>query len=151
MTTSPPASQGRAHAVVIGASITGLLTARVLADHFERVTVIDQDELPEGPSTRRGAPQANHIHILLARGCEILEQLFPGVIAELVSHGAITFDYGQQVCFEFQGYEVPRFHAGIHTVTSIRALLEWCLRSRLNAMPQVTLRTDSSVTGLHTE
>ena len=41
-------------AVVIGASIAGLLTAHVLADSYALVTVIDRDELPERPAHRRG-------------------------------------------------------------------------------------------------
>ncbi len=31
------------HAVVLGAGMPGLLTARVLADSFARVTVVDRD------------------------------------------------------------------------------------------------------------
>ena len=40
------------HAVVIGASMAGLATARVLADHFDAVTVLDRDPLPEGTGPR---------------------------------------------------------------------------------------------------
>jgi threonine dehydrogenase-like Zn-dependent dehydrogenase len=34
-------------AVVLGASMAGLLAARVLADAYAQVTVVDRDELPE--------------------------------------------------------------------------------------------------------
>ena len=37
-----------AHAIVIGASMAGLLAARVLSDSYDRVTVLDRDRLPEG-------------------------------------------------------------------------------------------------------
>ena len=37
------------HAVVIGGSIAGLLAARVLADHFASVTVIERELLRHGP------------------------------------------------------------------------------------------------------
>jgi 2-polyprenyl-6-methoxyphenol hydroxylase-like FAD-dependent oxidoreductase len=149
MTPSPPESQGRGHAVVIGASITGLLTARVLADHFERVTVIDQDTLPDSPVPRRGVPQASHLHNLMARGRHILEQLFPGIITELEAHGALSFDYGEQACFHFQGHLLPRFRAGVISVASSRALLEWCVQRRLRALPRLTVRTGTSVSRLH--
>ena len=43
------------HAVVLGGSIAGLLAARVLADVYEQVTVVDRDELLPGSRTRRGA------------------------------------------------------------------------------------------------
>ena len=36
----------RHHAVVVGASMTGLLAARVLLDHFEQGTMIECDRLP---------------------------------------------------------------------------------------------------------
>jgi len=42
------------HAVVLGASIGGLLAARVLADAYQRVTIVDRDLLPEGAADRRG-------------------------------------------------------------------------------------------------
>jgi glycine/D-amino acid oxidase-like deaminating enzyme len=65
-------------AVVIGSSIAGLTTARVLTDHFDQVTVIERDQLPDTPDFRRGVPQAWHAHTLPLRGHAMLEQLFPG-------------------------------------------------------------------------
>jgi 2-polyprenyl-6-methoxyphenol hydroxylase-like FAD-dependent oxidoreductase len=149
MTTSPSALQARRHAVVIGASITGLLTARVLADHFERVTVLDQDTLPDSPIPRRGVPQASHVHNLMALGCQIFEQLFPGLIAELESHGAITFDFGENTRIHFHGTLLPQFRSGVRSVASSRALLEWCLQGRLRTLPRLSLRTGTSVSRLH--
>ncbi len=48
------------HAVVLGASMGGLLAARVLADFYRTVTVIERDELPDDPVTRKGVPQGRH-------------------------------------------------------------------------------------------
>lgn len=149
MTTLPQEPQGRRHAVVIGASITGLLTARVLTDHFEQVTVLDQDTLPDSPLPRRGVPQASHVHNLMARGRLLLEQLFPGIIAELESHGALSFDYGSQACFQFEDGVLPHFQSGVLSVASSRALLEWCLQRRMRALPRLTVRTGISVPRLH--
>jgi pimeloyl-ACP methyl ester carboxylesterase len=59
-------------AVVLGASMGGLLAARVLADFFRTVTVIERDELPDDPVNRRGVPQGRHVHALLARGAQII-------------------------------------------------------------------------------
>ena len=39
--TTPNSDAGGSHAIVIGASMAGLLAARVLTDHFDRVTIID--------------------------------------------------------------------------------------------------------------
>ncbi len=74
-------------AVVLGASLAGLLTARVLTDAYGQVTLIDRDQLPETAMHRRGVPHARHIHALAARGQQVLEELFPGLTAELVAHG----------------------------------------------------------------
>src|ERR1043166_1416525 len=46
------------HAVVIGGSMAGLLAARSLCDHFERVTIVERDRFSQGPVPRKGVPQA---------------------------------------------------------------------------------------------
>ena len=45
MDTTPPPSTPRA--VVLGASLAGLLAARVLSEHFTEVVMLERDELPE--------------------------------------------------------------------------------------------------------
>ena len=74
-----------AHAVVLGASMAGLLAARVLAEFYESVTVVERDELPDAAANRRGVPQGRHAHGLLGRGSLILGDLFPGFEDELVA------------------------------------------------------------------
>jgi 2-polyprenyl-6-methoxyphenol hydroxylase-like FAD-dependent oxidoreductase len=71
----------------VGGGLTGLLAARVLADHFERVSIVDRDRFPDRPTFRAGVPQSRHIHTRLMRGRQILEQLFPGLGAELATRG----------------------------------------------------------------
>lgn len=80
------------HALVIGGSMAGLLAARVLLNHFDRVTIVERDRLLEQPTLRQGVPQASHVHVLLTQGQRILEQLFPGLEAELTAAGAPTVD-----------------------------------------------------------
>ncbi len=84
------------HAVVIGGSMAGLFAARVLSDHFERVTIIERDHLPSGPELRNGVPQARHLHVLLARGMNIMEGLFPGLNAELDVAGSPPIHWGKE-------------------------------------------------------
>src|SRR5947209_2123533 len=81
-------------AVVLGASMGGLLAARVLADFFDTVTVFERDELSDDPVNRRGVPQGRHVHALLPRGARVLDELFPGLVAELVAAGAPVCDDG---------------------------------------------------------
>ena len=75
------------HAVVLGAGMAGLLAARVLADAYGRVTVLDRDPLPDGTQPRRGVPQGRHAHLLVPRGAEILDGLFPGLLDDLAAEG----------------------------------------------------------------
>jgi hypothetical protein len=79
-------------AIVIGASMAGLLAARVLADHYDEVIVLERDGLPSSIENRRGVPQGRHTHGLLAGGREALEKLFPGISQQCVAAGAISGD-----------------------------------------------------------
>jgi len=85
------AAQGR-HAVVLGGSLAGLLAARVLSDHFDEVTLIERDVLATTAEVRRGIPQANHVHGLLLRGREVLEEFFPGLQDEMIADGVPLVD-----------------------------------------------------------
>lgn len=67
----------KGHAVVVGGSMAGLLTARVLADHFERVTLVVRDALTGDAGLRKGVPQGRQLHVLLPRGRVIVERPFP--------------------------------------------------------------------------
>ena len=83
---------GHDHALVIGASISGLVTAHILSHYFAQVTIIERDSLPDSIDVRAGLPQARHLHLLLMRGARELETLFPGIGQELVAHGAQSVD-----------------------------------------------------------
>ena len=86
------------HAVVIGAGLGGLLAAQVLADRFERVTVVERDELPAADEPRRAVPQGRHCHTLLPSGQLCLEELLPGILGELVADGAPTYRAMAELC-----------------------------------------------------
>jgi 2-polyprenyl-6-methoxyphenol hydroxylase-like FAD-dependent oxidoreductase len=139
------------HALVIGGSMAGLLTARVLARHFDLVTIIERDHLPETPVGRKGLPQARHVHILLAQGRNILEQLFPGFQAELLGAGAQLIDVTADVeWFGPTGWS-QRFRSGITTPACSRDLLDWTIRRRLRAeYPQVQFHDETHVVHLIT-
>ena len=79
-------------AIVLGAGIAGLLTARVLCERFAEVVLLERDALPQRPAPRKGTPHAVHPHGLLARGRQILEELFPGISDALIRQGAIAGD-----------------------------------------------------------
>ena len=79
--------------IVIGGSIAGLLAVRVLSDYFKEVILIEKDKYTDDGKVRNGTPQANHIHLLLVKGKEILQDFFPDLEGELLKNGANKIDF----------------------------------------------------------
>lgn len=127
---------GRQHAIVMGGGIAGLLAARVLADHFRRVTVLEKDSCPVDGVPRAGVPQGRHIHILLPQGARVLDRLFPGKLVELTDRGAKRFDYGKSR-FYVVGTWLPRVDTDLHSFAQTRPLLEESIRRWVNGMANI--------------
>jgi 2-polyprenyl-6-methoxyphenol hydroxylase-like FAD-dependent oxidoreductase len=145
------------HAVVLGASMGGLLAARVLADAYERVTVVDRDLLPERAADRQGVPQGRHAHALLARGAQILDELFPGLLVDLEAAGVpvlaspreLWFSVGGHLlCMDGEGGEGAE--GGDRGYLASRPFLEGQVRSRVRALDNVSVRDRCAVSGLVT-
>ncbi|MEU4833528.1 FAD-dependent monooxygenase [Streptosporangium sp. NPDC023615] len=127
------------HAVVLGAGFAGLFAARVLSEFYGRVTVLDRDVLDAGPEARRGVPQRDQGHELLARGQLIAEELFPGLTADLVAAGAHTGDLSENARWILEGRRLEKVRSGLSMVTCTRSFRERHLRARVEALPQVTV------------
>jgi len=141
--------QARSHAVVVGASIGGLLAARVLSDRFERVTVLERDSLVDQPLPRKAVPQGEHLHILLYGGLQLLEALFPGLRHELVADGAQQC--GTEDGSRYQaGTYLPRFRSEYEQLSMTRPFLELHLRQRVESLPNVSILDGHTVTRLLT-
>jgi 2-polyprenyl-6-methoxyphenol hydroxylase-like FAD-dependent oxidoreductase len=136
------------HAVVLGASMAGLFAARVLADAYAQVTVIDRDELSETPMHRRGVPHGRHIHGLLARGQQALEELFPGLTAELGAHGAPTGDMLADTRLYFSGHRLRQARTGLGLLCASRPVLEGHARARVRTLPNVRFLDRCDIVGL---
>jgi 2-polyprenyl-6-methoxyphenol hydroxylase-like FAD-dependent oxidoreductase len=122
-------------AIVIGGSMAGLLAARVLAERFAQVMILERDACPIEALPRKGTPQAQHAHALLAKGQLIIEELFPGLTEQLIALGAIR-GFGR--FFAGGGFIYPAKHGPGDLFVS-RPLLETQVRARLLAMPNVRL------------
>ncbi|MCL4300050.1 MAG: FAD-dependent monooxygenase [Anaerolineae bacterium] len=131
-------------AVVIGGSMAGLLAARVLSDRYAEVVLIERDGLPASAQPRKGVPQGQHAHALLARGREILEELFPGLTEHLVSRGAPR---GRGRFFSGGGYFCP-IPNGPQSLFVSRPCLEAEVRARLAALPYVHIFENCDAVGL---
>ncbi len=146
--TTQPIQPNLSTALVLGASIAGLWTARVLADHFDQVLILDRDILPEEPDPRPGVPQARQYHILLLRGLQILRDLFPGIEEELIAAGAVPFDVTDDVRVRSRGRWLRQFPSGMCLLSCSRILLEATLRRRLRQNPRIRFVEGVEVKGL---
>ncbi|SEG53914.1 2-polyprenyl-6-methoxyphenol hydroxylase [Thermomonospora echinospora] len=136
------------HAVVIGGGIGGLLAARVLSESFARVSVIERDEPNSGATPRRGVPQGHHTHGLLARGREIVEELFPGLTAELTDLGAVPCDIQDDCVWYNDGRRLYPAPSRLRGLAVSRPRLEDFLRARVADLPNVEIRSRCEVVGL---
>ena len=134
------AEKRNGHAVVIGGSLAGLLAARVLADRFNEVTVVERDVLPDGPVPRKGVPQGRHAHALLASGERVLHDLFPGLVEELVEGGAVRVNVlADGRWWQGAGHRVQH-GSDLESTSFSRPFLEEGVRRRVRSTASVTFR-----------
>lgn len=131
------------HAIVLGGSMAGLLAARTLADFYTAVTVIERDVVADTATVRRGVPQGRHTHGLLMRGAHALDELLPGLLDELVQHGAVLNDGSDlsRVHFCMNGHVAVHSGAApaFRTYCATRPFLEAHIRRRVTALPNITV------------
>ncbi|HEX7318115.1 MAG TPA: hypothetical protein VF297_29700 [Pyrinomonadaceae bacterium] len=135
--TQSSSSKTGGHALVLGGSLAGLLAARVLAEHFERVTVVERDTFPSDTSVRKGVPQASHVHALMRRGQRVIESLFPGLLNELIEDGAHRVDMAGEVAWLTPAGWGARFASDLNVIGFTRPLLDLHVRRRLWYDPRV--------------
>lgn len=137
-----------AQAIVIGGGMAGICAARVLADRYQRVTLLDRDRYPEGPAHRRGVPQSHHAHALLARGQDELERSFPGFTDALTAAGALRFDVTERFAIFRKWGWAPRASTGPATLWASRPLVEATARAHLRRVPNLEVREGTVVEDL---
>jgi 2-polyprenyl-6-methoxyphenol hydroxylase-like FAD-dependent oxidoreductase len=129
--------------------MAGLLVAQALAGQFAEVTVVERDQLPEQPDFRRGVPQARHLHTLWAGGLRAIEQLLPGIEADLIAAGACPVGFPTDVRWltpvdRWMG----RFPATQRLASASRVLIEWVVRRRVEQTPGIRFITGHEVRSL---
>lgn len=153
MTASGVAVPRPAHVVVSGAGIGGLGAALCLSRIGHRVTLIERDDTPlphsvEGAFAwdRRGAPQVRHSHGFAARMHQVLQSLFPDVLDDLRTAGAVEFDLGALLPPDLGG-EADE----LTVLAARRTTYEWVLRRAVLRSPQVALRVGVAVRAVRAE
>src|SRR5262245_50101643 len=135
-------------AVVIGGSMAGMLAARVLSEHFDEVVLLERDQYPQNAAPRDGVPQARHLHALLTRGHQIVEDLFPGISEDWLQAGAEFLDIGKDFAWRTpKGWGV-RFPSGIRMLAGSRPLIDLAIRRRLAGVRNVAVVESAIVDAL---
>jgi 2-polyprenyl-6-methoxyphenol hydroxylase-like FAD-dependent oxidoreductase len=137
-------------AIVLGGSLTGLLTARVLSGYFGEVVIVEKDKVNDQPEARKGQPQTRHLHGLLAKGLQVFTAYFPDLVDDLKAHGAQVGDLAIHLRWYDHGGYRKRFDSNLIGVSMSRPLLEWQIRRRVLTLPNVRLMDETDVDGLET-
>lgn len=140
--------KGSGNAVVIGASMGGLLAARVLSEFHERVTVVEKDTLPSGAEVRKGVPQARHAHGFLASGVAALESLEPGIGEALVGDGALQGDMSSDGIWCHGGHRHVAFESGLRGLLVSRPRLDAAVLARVRARANIRFLEHTDALGL---
>lgn len=132
-------------AIVLGGSMAGLLTARVLSNHFAKVTILERDPVNDWPESRKGQPQTRHLHGLLGGGFQIFNHYFPDLLETLAQSDIFFGDMGENMnWYTHGGYRRP-VRTGLHGATMSRPFLEHEVRRRVLALPNVKLLDNCAV------
>ena len=132
-------------AVVLGASIAGLLAARALSLHFSRVVILERDTFTPETLGREGTPQDVHPHVLLRRGLREIQVLCPGFRERLIAGGAVSSNAGDEWYALFPQGLLARHHSDTDILCASRGLMERALRDEVCELPNVRLRTGMCV------
>lgn len=134
--------------VVLGGSLGGLLAARVLSEAYAEVLLVERDKIVDTPGYRRGAPHGRHAHGLVARGQQIFEQQFPGLVEELTEAGVMPGDFNGDVHWIFNGQRMKPSHSGLVSMPSGRPTLEYHVRQRVAKIPNVRFLERHDIVGI---
>ncbi|HNN96458.1 MAG TPA: hypothetical protein PKI03_29490 [Pseudomonadota bacterium] len=127
----------RGRAVVLGGSMAGLTAARVLADYFDEVLLVERDPLSDSDEPRKGVPQGRQLHVLLRGGELQFERLFPGLTASLLARGALQLDASGDFLWHHFGVDKVRFTCGVTVTMMTRPFFEQEVRRRVVSLPNV--------------
>ncbi|PTA47758.1 NAD(P)/FAD-dependent oxidoreductase [Micromonospora sp. RP3T] len=137
-------------AVVLGGSLAGLLAADVLAEVYPEVLVVDRDELAGVTGPRRGVPHGRHAHGLVARGQQILEKQFPGLLSDMEAAGIRPGDFSGDIRWYFNGMLLSPARTGLLSVPCTRPVIERVVRNRVEKVRTIRFLEQHDIVGLAT-
>ncbi|WP_108869630.1 FAD-dependent monooxygenase [Aquimarina aquimarini] len=131
------------HAIVLGGSLGGLMTARVLSDYYKKVTIVEKNKVTFLPETRKGQSHTKHLHYLQYVALSTMLRYYPNLEEQLLDHGAIKIDWGDSLNYYSNGGYKKKFTKGIDVITMSRPLLEHLIRENTLAISNIELRDQS--------
>lgn len=138
----------RTRVLVVGGGISGITAARVLANHFDEVVILERGTYPADVHERQHVPQGSQNHFLLARGGAILQELFPRLGSRLDEAGAHQRDFGADVIQYVGDSAMPRASVGIPMRCITRPLVEWILHQEIKQWRNVKILERHKVVGV---
>ena len=147
------------HAVVVGAGITGLAAALLLADGGWRVTLLERDAEPEADSPdeaferwrRKGAVQVRHSHAFLGRLRNFLRDRYPEFLADLLAAGARELRMLDVPPHTLRGLVPEPGDDDLVMLGCRRLTFEWVLRRHVSRRHGVEILSGATVSGLRAE
>ncbi|KAA6473726.1 FAD-dependent oxidoreductase [Bacillus swezeyi] len=133
----------REKAVVIGGGIAGKLAAKALSHFFQQIIIVEADQEYKEKVPRKRVPQSDHPHVLLKRGEEAIEMLFPEIVSQLIEDGSIVTNFTKDLKWHHFGYWKKRFSGEFTMVQQSRPMLEWHLQRRVEEVPHITTRYET--------
>jgi flavin-dependent dehydrogenase len=135
-------------AIVIGGNLAGCLAAKVLLQHYDRVFILEKADFDDEVGTRRGVPQEHHVHLLLLKGKQVLEEIFPGILRQLEAAGAIVADLGHDIKWYQCGRWKSRYKTGIEAHYCSRRLIDNTIRMQIRRESRVSVISGATATAL---
>lgn len=139
------------HAIIAGGGFVGLLAGRVMADYFEKVTIIERDsksEVGNLRNPRKGVPQGAIYHHLFIKGAEIINDLYPEFDGIIQQNGAHKVDILSEIKFFKLGWKptIKNYHRFTYLLS--RSCLEETLRDLTHRLPNINFIYGTEVQGL---